>query len=239
MKWGSLYGPEFTNRLYANVKRNLSLPFRFACLTDNTDGLHSEIETLPIPDIRVDEPYTNLPWRKLAVYVSELGDLSGKALFLDVDLLICGSLDEFFDYEGDYCVIKNWTKPELNIGNTSVFRFELGAHADLLARYEAMPTQHWVDKYRIEQTFLSRELPSITFWPDEWVVSFKRHCLPGGIKFPRAFLNYVRPSRKPDNAKIVVFHGHPNPDDAMVGRWPGGIHKRLLPARWIQDYWRD
>ena len=239
MKWGAKYGPEFTNRLFASVQRNLSLPFRFVCMTDDPTGLVDGIETLPIPDIRVDEPYHNLPWRKLAVYVEKLGDLSGKALFLDVDLLICDSLDKFFDYEGNYCVIRNWTKPELGIGNTSVFRFEIGAHTDVLKLYESKPTQHWVDEYRIEQTFLSRELPEITFWPDDWVVSFKRHCLPGGIKFPRAFLNYFKPSFKPENASIVVFHGHPNPDDAIAGRWPGGPHKRLLPAKWIADYWRD
>jgi len=37
----------------------------------------------------------------------------------------------------------------------------------------------------------------------------------------------------------VVFHGHPNPDDALAGRWPGGWYKRLRPATWIADHWRE
>lgn len=239
MKWGTLYGPEYVNRLYASVARNMTRPFRFVCLTDDETGLRHEVETLPIPDIRVDAPYTNRPWRKLAVYVPELGDLSGQALFLDVDLLITGPLDEFFDLPGEYCVIHNWTHPNRIVGNTSVFRFEIGAHADLLELYESKPTQYWVDKYRIEQTFLSYELPKLTYWPKPWCISFKRHCLPGGVKWPKAMLNWFLPSKLPADARIVAFHGKPNPDDALVGHWPGGPHKRLLPATWIADHWRE
>ena len=41
LKWGAKYGPEYVNRLYAGVKRNLQLDFRFLCFTDNADDLSS------------------------------------------------------------------------------------------------------------------------------------------------------------------------------------------------------
>lgn len=242
MKWGTLYGPEYVNRLYAMVARNLLRPFRFVCFTDDATGVRAEVLTRPIPPIHIDAPYEKTPWKKLALYNADLGDITGTALFLDLDLLIIGPLDRFFDHPGAYCVIRNWTRPKDIVGNTSVFRFEIGAHVDLIDTFHGRPTQHWVDVDRIEQTFLSRILhgqDKLTFWPDGWCASFKVHCLPGGWKFPRLVLNWFLPSKPPEGASICVFHGQPNPDDALIGRWPGGWYKRLKPATWIDDYWHE
>lgn len=242
MKWGTLYGPEYANRLYAMVARNLKRPFRFVCFTEDATGLNPDIEVMPLPPIRIDPPYENTPWKKLALYNPALGDLAGSTLFFDLDIVITGSLDKFFDYPGEYCVIHNWTQPTKINGNTSVFRFNIGAHSNLLDEFHSQPTQHWVDVYRIEQTFLSQILHKegkLTYWPEGWCVSFKGHCLPGGWKFPRVLLNWFLSSRLPEDASVCVFHGHPNPDDALAGRWPGGWYKRLRPARWIADYWHE
>lgn len=242
MKWGTLYGPEYANRLYAMTKRNLKRPFRFVCFTDDKKGLRAEIETFDIPPISIDAPFQNTPWKKLALYNPRLGDLEGEAIFFDLDLLIIGPLDPLFDYEGDYCVIKNWTQPKDIVGNTSVFKFTVGAHSDLLDLFHSKPTQHWVDTYRIEQTFLSHELlrqNKLVYWPAEWCISFKASCLPGGWKFPFILLNRFLPSKLPKNARVCVFHGDPNPDDALKGHWPGAWYKRLRPANWISHYWYE
>lgn len=237
MKWGTLYGPEYVNRLYAMVRRNLTRPFRFMCFTDDPSGLDDGIEHAPIPEMRVDPPYENLPWRKLALYAPKLADLEGTALFMDLDVVVTGSLDDFFDPPGEYCIIHNWTHPDRIVGNSSVFRFEVGALTELLDVYHEKPTQYWVDKHRIEQTYLSHQLgrERLTYWPAEWCVSFKKHCLPGG---PFGLLNRFVPSKIPDGARVVVFHGNPNPDEALEGRWPGRWYKGLRPATWIADYWR-
>ncbi|MCT4655422.1 MAG: hypothetical protein N4A65_06405 [Cohaesibacter sp.] len=242
MKWGTLYGPEYANRLYAMTARNLNRPFRFVCFTDDPAGLRDEIEPMELPPISIDSPYENTPWKKLALYNPTLGDLEGPTLFFDLDILITGSLDKFFDHPGDYCVIHNWTQPKQINGNTSVFRFTIGAHSDLLDLFHSKSTQHWVDTYRIEQTFLSQELHKqgkLVYWPKEWCASFKVHCLPGGWKIPGIFLNWFKDSKLPDNASVCVFHGHPNPDDALAGRWPGKWYKRLKPAHWIADHWHE
>ena len=41
LKWGTKYGPEYVNCLFAGVKRNLQRDFRFLCFTDNADDLSS------------------------------------------------------------------------------------------------------------------------------------------------------------------------------------------------------
>ena len=53
MKWGTKYGPEYVNRLHSMVRRHLTIPHRFVCLTDNREGLHADIETFPIPSLEL------------------------------------------------------------------------------------------------------------------------------------------------------------------------------------------
>ena len=238
MKWGTLYGPEYVNRLYAMTVRNLTKPFRFMCFTDDPTGFSEGIEHAPIPEMRVDAPYEMTPWRKLALYAPQLSDLKGTALFMDLDVVIVGSLDELFEVPGEYCIIHNWTHPTRIVGNSSVFRFEIGQLTELLDVYHEKSTQHWVDEYRIEQAYLSHQLSRerLTYWPPEWCASFKKHCLPGG---PFGVLNRFVRSKMPEGARIIVFHGHPNPDDALAGRWPGKWYKGLRPAHWIREYWHD
>ncbi len=239
MKWGTLYGPEYVNRLYGSVARNLTRSHRFVCLTDDPSGVREEVECAPIPALRVDPPYGDLAWRKLVLHRPGLAGLSGTALYLDLDVVIVGGLDPFFEHSGHFCIIHNWTHPDRIVGNSSVFRFEIGGQEDVLGLYKSRPTRYWVDAHRNEQTFLSHALgPSrMTYWPPEWCVSFKRHCLP---RFP---LNFVRDARVPVGARIVVFHGHPNPHEALQGEWSAPLHKRLYkhmrPVRWLHDYWRE
>ena len=53
MKWGTKYGPEYVNRLYAMVRRHLRGDFEFVCLTDNDEGVRSEVRCLPIPSLEL------------------------------------------------------------------------------------------------------------------------------------------------------------------------------------------
>jgi hypothetical protein len=235
MKWGPLYGAHYANRLHAMASRHMRRPFRFVCFTDDATGLNAGVEAMPIPALRIDAPYENTPWRKLALYQPALGDLQGPALFMDLDVVVTGPLDPLFDHPGDYCIIHNWTHPDRIVGNSSVFRFEVGSKTELVDTFLSQPTQHWVDLYRNEQAFLSHVLgrERLTYWPADWCVSFKKHCL------PRRPLQWVLPSSVPDGARVVVFHGHPNPDEALEGRWPGGWWKGLRPAGWIAEHWRE
>ena len=43
VKYGTKYGPEYVNKLYNGVKRNLSLPHEFACFTEDGEGLDQNI----------------------------------------------------------------------------------------------------------------------------------------------------------------------------------------------------
>ena len=238
MKWGPLYGPHYVNRLARMVGRHLTRPHRFLCFTDDGEGIDARVETAPLPPIDLAPEHAMKPWRKIGLFNARLADLAGPTLFLDLDIVVVGGLDPFFDHEpGAFCIIHNWTHPARRVGNSSVYRFEVGADSYVLDRFHSAPHQHWIDRYRNSQTFLSDSVRDLRFWPAAWCASFKKHCLPS---WPRRL---VAPPRLPEGARIVVFHGRPNPDDAAAGRWPEPVWwkrpvKQLRPAPWIAEHWR-
>ena len=231
MKWGTLYGPEYVNKLFSMVKRHLTLPFRFVCFTDNTDGIRDEVECLPLPPITVPEKYDVSPWRKLSMFSPSLGDLTGKALFLDLDIVIVDNIDCFFKYSDDFCIIENWTQLGRGIGNSSVYCFTIGKHTNVLEEYQNN-MEHVLQSFDNEQIFLSKTIKPLQFWPETWCRSFKVHCIPGGI------LNWIRTPVQPKGAKIIVFHGNPKPSDAIAGQWPGSWRKHVRPTPWIAEHWQ-
>ena len=232
MKWGTRYGPDYVNVLARMVSRHLTRPHRIVCFTDDPAGIDKAIECHPLPDIHVPERYDISPWRKLGILLPGIGGLSGPALFLDLDLVITDSIDPLFDLPGQLCIIENWTQPGQGIGNSSVFRFEIGAHAAIAHEFEQR-TDEVVAEFGNEQTFLSRRVGGLTYWPSDWVRSFKRHCV-----WPPLLNRWLVP-RRPQQARIVVFHGNPKPPDAIEGVWPGGgVLRRLQPAPWVADAWR-
>ena len=239
MKWGSLYGPDYVNRLYAAVRRQTTGPLRFVCLTDDTAGLRSEIESHPCPEIDLPEPWCNTGWRKMTLYLdpASLSGLEGNWLFLDLDVVVTGCLDPFFEFEPEhpFVVMQNWTQPGKGIGNTSVFRFRMGAHGYLLERLLG-DFDHFRKQYRNEQTFISREIDSLRFWPDAWCALFKVHCVPA---WPARLW---RTPAIPEGARVVAFPGSPNPPDALEGKWPEKrwrkrLYKQIRPTPWIDTYW--
>jgi len=238
MKWGTLYGPEYANRLYAMVRRNTARPLRFVCFTDDASGLRPEIEPLPLPPIRIPAPHTRFPWRKMSLWGETLGGLSGPVLFLDLDMLVTGPVDAFFDHapEQDFIVIRNWTSRQGRVGNTSCFRFRVGSNPHLLAEVEA-DFEGVFARHRIEQAFISARAHSMEFWPEGWCVSFKHSLLPG---WPARLF---RPAALPPEAKVVAFTGKPDIHDVIAGRWPAPWYKKtykcLRAPAWVQAHWRE
>lgn len=164
MKWGTRYGPEYVNRLWRGVQRHTTGPVRLVCFTDDVTGIDKAVDCRPLPAFEGVPEYLSVkPWKKLSLWQKDLGkDLNGRdALFLDVDLVLTGSLDAFWDYEpGKYCVWENPTKEGKTvagqpIGNTSVFRFTVGAHPEIYDRFVADPVGLYEREFRIEQEFIS------------------------------------------------------------------------------------
>jgi hypothetical protein len=97
-------------------------------------------------------------------------------------VVIVGSLDEFFTLPGEFRIIHDyprfWRFGERIVGNSSVYRFELGAHADVLEHFAATPKR--CAQYRNEQEFCRTFCTAgqAGYWPAGWCPSFKYYCIP-------------------------------------------------------------
>ena len=234
IKWGNKFSAEYVNRLYNMVERNLDIPHRFVCFTDDTNGLVNGIETKDLPEFTENKVILDKGWRKLSLFTAPLSDLSGKVLFLDLDIVIKGSLSPFFDADGEFLIIKDWDFPKDIIGNSSVFRFEAGKYPDILPDFYGLGN-NIRRTYRNEQAYLSYAMYKkgiLKYWDKSWCVSFKRNCLQ---PFP---LNFFKEPKEPENAKIIVFHGRPTPMQARNGFWGKGGARYVKPAKWLDKYWK-
>jgi len=239
LKWGDRYPSLFVNRLRRAVAHNLSRPFRFICFTDDASGLDDGIEAYPLPPIELPPSHQRTTWLKLGLFMDGVGDMQGDCLFLDLDLLVIDNIDCFFDYmPGKRCIIHNWVQGHLllkkrpDVGNSSVFRWTAGRTQFIVDKFYA-EAQWAMDNFRPPQTYLTYGLGEKHFWPADWATSFKRHAIP---PFP---LNLFLEPKIPPGTRILVFHGLPDPDQALEGYRPRRLHRRTRPAPWITDYWDD
>jgi hypothetical protein len=260
INWGTRYGPAFINRLYAMVARNVTPPFTFTCFTDSTAGIRPEVDAQPLPELDVEMPVrTKGIWPKARLWGPELGGLRGPVLFLDLDVVVTGSLDELFTYgdPDDVVLARNPVRPLERLGQTSVFRFPVGKLLPLQERFAADP-QAIADEYRFEQRFVTRNAPGgIKLYPRSWILHFRFDCMP---TFP---LNYVMEPKLPPSARVVIFPGGLHPEHAIKGGWSGATgtsgweHVRnvaspsrrepvmkylrhyVRPTPWVGELWRE
>jgi hypothetical protein len=220
------------------IQRNTARDTRLVCYTDNPTGIHSDVVVHPMPSVALPAKHANHPWRKVSFWQSHLEGITGDVLFVDLDVVITGSIDAFFDFkpEATFCVIENWTQMGLKIGNTSVYRFRVGAHTYIYDALVADP-EGITTRFPNSQTFISRTAKSMEFWPAEWCISFKHTLMP---TWP---LNFFKSAELPPSAKVICFTGKPDPDEARDGNWPAPwykkIYKHVLPTPWIAEHWRE
>ncbi|UMA65806.1 glycosyl transferase [Roseivivax marinus] len=246
IKWGTAFGPDYVNRLYSGVRRNLSVPVRFCCMTEHADGLHPDIEVIDLPqepfradmDAALAVANRQGAMRKVSLFrQSVIPDLDGPVLGFDLDVVITGALDPILALApGDVLMRHDWTEKRKGrpTGHGSVFRYDPARHGFL---YEDLAADAYAEVERArgsEQRYTSHKAMDngvFTYIPGEWVVSFKYDCNP----FPR---NWVAPPRLPDDARVVCFHGRPKMPEAVAG-YRDSLIRRSMPCDWLQDHWID
>lgn len=243
MKWGTLYSASYVNVLHAGVARHLAPPFRFVCITDRTEGLNAAVEVVNLSPLLSDMPPERVragEWQKLLLFKPAALPDAASVLFLDLDVVVCGSLEPFFDrveQTGGLHICRHdglpWPgNPRHRFGNSSVLGFVPADQHGIYARFLANGVQPPVKK---EQEFICAVADPIAHWPDGWVANFKSDC---ARPFPWSML---RPPRLPSEARIVMFPGSIKPSDmARRGLYVWGTPARfgIGPVPWVAQYWR-
>ena len=235
IKWGKKFNSEYVNRLHKMVEKNLTLPHRFVCFTDDTDGINPVIEVYPLPQIKLkDGPERG--WRKLSVLSKNLQDLQGTALCLDIDIVIINNIDYLFEESGDFRIIKDWGYPASSyVGNSGCYRFNIGQHHDILKYFENN-FDEITKQFRNEEEYLSykiKEKGILQYWKPKTAISFKHGCM---SSFP---LNlFTTPKQPTDETKILIFHGNPLPKEAIDGYFNIKRPQRICKKTpWLKKFW--
>lgn len=216
LKHGDKYSSEYVNKLYSMVKRNSTVPFQFACITEDPSDLDPNILIIPTP---------NYPlqgwWFKTWVLSNEL-PITGNILFMDLDLVIINNIDNIWDYHpNNFVVIRDFFRhinPACTKYNSSVFKFQSHQYSYI---WEQFNIEH-VKRFHGDQDWFYYYVDNAVYFPDEWIQSYKwevrdRSELQNGL-----FTSIRNPVINP-NTSILVFHGNPNPhevqDPVVIQNW--------------------
>lgn len=116
---GENYSIEWVNKLYRGVKRNLSTPFNFVCLSNR----HTPYDTVPLIS------NSNGYWNKLELFRPDL--FTDPTLYLDLDVVICNTIDGINKLPNKFLMTR---EPYREITNSSVMYFD-GDYSYLYTNY--------------------------------------------------------------------------------------------------------
>jgi hypothetical protein len=193
--------------------RHTTIPFKFACITEDPSNLTPGITHIPIPDYNLSGWWFK-PW----VFSKEF-PLHGTIMFMDLDLVIMNNIDNLWQYSPEsFCIIRDFnrvTDPTWKKFNSSVFKFKSHEYTFVWDDLMNDPTQ--INKYHGDQAWIYECITdNYQYFPDSWIKSYKWEIrnrneitnTNGVISF-----NSVKNPVIPDDTSILVFHGEPKPEN--------------------------
>lgn len=207
------------NVLRSMVRRHYAQPHRFICITDDPAGIAADVEIVPAWNDFADvaSPHGgNNPscYRRLRMFAPDVGETLGdRIVSLDLDTVILRDVAPLWDRDDEFMA---WRDP-LYPGqcNGSMMMVRAGARPFVWDRFDPKisPAQARRADYRgSDQAWISYCLPQSPKWgADDGAYSFRLHCR----------------TELPANARIVFFHGRPDPWQEEPSRLP-----------WVRDAYR-
>lgn len=179
------YKPEYVIRLKKQIEDNITIPFRFICLSDvEIDG----VETIPLKD--------DLKgwWSKLEMF-REFNDF----LYFDLDTTIIGNIDDLANYQG-FTAYQDFIKGNLSSAFLRVKGDYSFIYNDFIKnKDEIMKTyttqKDWGDQKLIED-ILKDHKKEFNFFDNKHFISYNFEIAKG---------------KKPTNESIIVYCGNSKP----------------------------
>lgn len=132
------YTVEWVDKLYRGIKRNLSIPFRFVCLTNEV----TDYETIPLVTNSIGY------WNKIELF--KKGMFSGPTLYFDLDVVICNDITPILEQipKNKFLMVQ---EPYKNIHNSSMM-FWNGDYSHLFDRYQSQKKEIvWEYQYNLSR----------------------------------------------------------------------------------------
>jgi hypothetical protein len=226
VKWGTKYGAEYVNRLYAAVQRHTTVEYQFHCYTDDSDELHPDVIVHDLPCVDLEGW-----WNKMYLFNCDNGLTVGEQIFyIDLDTLITGNIDHMLQNLPDHIVMlqdfyHGIAKSAGKIAS-GLMTWRHGDYHHIWEQFIRDPNQAIASvRPHGDQHYIASQITQCAIWQELYpgqVVSFKVHCREG----------------LPDGAKIICYHGTPNiPDSAE--KVNTSYVWTIDPQPWVLDHWRD
>jgi hypothetical protein len=216
-KWGTAYGPQYVNRMRNMLKRNLQLPHRLVCITDDTTGIGPGVITLPMytehAGVMKATGYrsadNDLCQRRLKMFDRNMaGVLGPRILHLDLDTVITGDITSLIDRPDPLIM---YGHPQRKDGvMPGMMLFNAGYLHDLYAGFKG-------DAVRSDMELLDRYLREKQLMPvPRWTVE--------DGAYSHLWIAKKNGGKLPENAKVVMFYGPTNP--------------HMVTYPWVNTNWR-
>ncbi len=213
LKSGGDYDWEYVWRLYKGVRKYLTIPYKFVCLTDVFVGYdYLVLGKIARGKIKIISLNDNLKgwWSKI-----ELFKLKGEVLYFDLDTIILKNLDLFVETfrtanlissnrDNIYMLEAFRTVGEGNDWTSGIMMWDgdfSWIHSNF--RKEHIPSTYrgWDHLYIKEELKPRTRINSVNLCLSKGkIVSYKKHCR----------------DRVPEKAAIICFHGRPRPKETEL-----------------------
>lgn len=221
------YLPKYVNILAASVRRNLSLPHRFICITDETEGFSDDVTVMPLPEearplVKLKNPTgERFPssYRRMWLFSEAAKALGSRIMLLDIDCVITRSLDPLFEPDEDFI---GW-RPNYNWGNGhriggGTWLLKAGTRTEVWDRISKNPAGVIAEAKAAgfngsDQAAMSYLMPDCKVWPKNAGIYQSQDIRAGAFRV------------LPADARIVHFNG---------GKKAWGM--KHIP--WIKEHWR-
>ena len=192
---------DYVGKLARGVARNLTIPHRFVCLSDHP---HQDVEVVPLT-----EGWPKY-WSKLEAFKPGLTD--GPLLYLDLDTVIVGNMDELASMPHPLVVawdlMRGWVNSSFlftRVSLSCVWERMRADAATIIAKYDSGDGPYHGDQGLLQDTLIKERIP----W--RWAQSVCPHQLawqaPG-----------LRGKRPPNGTRVEMWYGDPKQPD-VGGPW--------------------
>lgn len=167
--WHTL-GGEYLAKLVRAVRRYIS-PSRIVCLTDSPELMPEDVE--PVAFTRDDPSW----WSKLQMFAP--GVVSGRCLYLDLDNVIAGPLDELTALTGPLVMTDDRHYPGLPNGSTMLFDAEAmrGTWDVYQATPEVIQRRYSTWPMAADQAFLAAMHPGVPLFQQRLPAGYMLNAL--------------------------------------------------------------
>lgn len=210
LKHGTKYNAMYVNNMYNMIKRNITLPFRFYCVTDDHTDLKREITVVKLPE---DDDIKGWWWKP---YLFNTGLFKeGTNFYIDLDMVIINNIDDFMTYKpGKFLGLRNYLYlREGHEGHRSlasgIMRWENGMYNMVWTRLTR--DKRLINNFDGDQDYIwAYHKDHIDFFPDEYTMSYK--------------WDHIKDHKITDKTKVIVFHGEPRPHQ---------VNDQLIKEHWL------